>query len=230
MKKSTLMKIALCVVLLVPFLIAHYSGVGDHLNLASLKMNKDLLHTFVLEHYYLSVFYYICTYIMVGALSFPFASLITLTGGFLFGTLGGTLYTNIGATLGGIVAFLAYRYLFGTWVREHYGHRLVAFNEAFEHSGAWYLVMIRLIAVIPFFVANAFASIAPITLKTFIWTTSLGIIPASLVYSFAGEQLDTINSLRDVFSGKVTAAFALLALLTVGSVLLRRWQMKNVEV
>ncbi len=229
MKKSTFIKIALCGVLVLPLVVAYCYGLTDHCNLASLKANKEYLDTFVREHYSLAVFYYICTYIMVGALSFPFASLITITGGFLFGTLFGALYTNIGATIGGVIAFLAYRYLFGSWVREHYGHRLVAFNQEFERNGAWYLVMIRLIAVIPFFVANAFASVVPISVETFIWTTSLGIIPSALVYSFAGEQLDSINSVRDIFSGNILIAFVLLALLTVVSILVRSFCVKNIE-
>lgn len=226
-KKNTLIKIAIILMFVTPLLIAHYSGFGDHLNITTLKANKEGLHAFVSAHYMLSVFYYISLYILVGALSFPFVSLLIMAGGFLFGTPMGMLYTNIGATIGGSMAFLAYRYLFGAWVREHYGHRLVAFNEEIVRNGSWYLVMIRLIAVIPFFVANAFASVAPISLKTFIWTTSLGIIPSTLVYSFAGEQLDTISSLRDVFSVKVIGAFVLLALLTVLSLLIRHYRVKK---
>jgi hypothetical protein len=57
----------------------------------------------------------------------------------------------------------------------------------------------------------------------------LGIIPASLVYSFAGQQLDTISSLRDIFSVKVIAAFVLLASLTVISLLVRRFLSKKSE-
>lgn len=211
----------LVLVLLAPFFLAHYHGVTNYMNLATLKENKEFLHNFVAEHYFLSVAYYIITYALVGAFSFPFASLVTLTGGFLFGTLLGTIYTNIGATIGALIAFLIYRYLFGTWVREHYSHRLVVFNREIEESGAWYLVGIRLIAIIPFFMANALASVAPISLKTFIWTTSIGIIPASLVYSFAGEQLDTINSMRDIFSGRVMFAFALLMFLIIVPVIVQ---------
>jgi uncharacterized membrane protein YdjX (TVP38/TMEM64 family) len=211
----------LVLVLLAPFFLAHYHGVTDYMNLATLKENKEFLHNFVAEHYFLSIGYYIITYALVGAFSFPFASLITLTGGFLFGTLLGTIYTNIGATIGASLAFLIYRYLFGTWVREHYSHRLIVFNREIEESGAWYLVVIRLIAIIPFFMANALASVAPISLKTFIWTTSIGIIPASLVYSFAGEQLDTINSMRDIFSGRVLFAFALLMFLIIVPVIVQ---------
>jgi len=228
-KNNTLAKIAICLVLLTPLFILYYSGLSDHISITSLKANKDFLHSFVLNNYLLSVCYYIGVYAVVGACSFPFVSLITIMGGFLFGTVPGVIYTNVGATTGGLVAFLSYRYLFGEWVRTQYGHRLVTFNAEIKHNGAWYLVMMRLIIVIPFFVANALASVAPISIQTFIWTTSVGIIPSTLIYSFAGEQLDTISSVRDIFSVKVICAFALLALLTVVSLLLRRVWAKKIQ-
>lgn len=227
MKKHILPKVALGALLIAPIALAYYSGVTDHFSLASLKANKVMLHTFVSEQYALSVLYYIGIYILVAACSFPFISLVTIAGGFLFGTLLSALYTNIGATIGGMIAFLAYRYLFGEWVRAHYSQRLATFNQEIKTNGAWYLVTIRFIPLIPFFVANALASVAPISLTTFLWTTSVGIIPSSLLYSFAGEQLDAINTWRDIFSGKVIIAFALLALLIVASWYLHQFRTKQ---
>lgn len=215
------MKIAAFAALLGPMLTFYMSGMSDHMTLASLKTNRDMLHALVQDNYILAVAYYLGVYIMFGALSFPFVSLITMAGGFLFGTLAGSVYTIIGATVGGSIAFLTYRAFFGAWVREQYGHRLVNFNQEFQRNGASYLVVMRLIAVIPFFVANALASVAPITLQTFAWTTAVGVLPSALIYSFAGQQLDSINALGDIFSPKVISAFALLGLLTVVSIMVR---------
>lgn len=222
MKKNTLMKLAAFVALLGPLVTFYISGMSDHMTITSLKTNREILHALVENNYLLAVCYYIGIYVMFGALSFPFVSLVTMAGGFLFGTLAGSVYTVIGATVGGSIAFLMYRYFFAAWVREQYGHRLVTFNQEFESNGASYLVIMRLIAVIPFFVANALASVAPITLKTFMWTTAVGVMPSALIYSFAGQQLDTINSVGDVFSPKVIAAFALLGLLTYVSIIIRK--------
>ncbi len=228
-RKSTFIKIIIGMALVSPLFIAHYHGFGNYMNVAALKENKALLHQFVSSHYFKSVCCYIVVYIMAGACSFPFVSLITITGGALFGTALGAVYTNIGATFGAVVAFIAYRYLFGDWIRRRYGYRLITFNQEIEKNGAWYLVMMRLIALIPFFVANILASLSPISLNTFIWTTSLGVIPSSLVYSFAGQQLDSINSVSDVFSGKTAIAFGLLAILIVVPVLLHHVRAQKVK-
>ena len=79
--------------------------------------------------------------------------------------------------------------------------------------------------MLPFFVANALASLAPISLSKFMWTTSLGIIPGSLVYSFAGQQLDSIESMRDILSRDVLLAFGLLALLAIVPIVIKRSRM-----
>lgn len=211
--KKKIKKIILGILLLSLFFIVRYTGIGSYINLASLKQHKAALHVFVSHNYLLSVLLFIASYMTAAALSFPMVSLFTLAGGAFFGTLLGALYTNIGATLGASIAFLLYRYVLGSWIQERYKDRLVQFNQEVKKNGVWYLIMIRLIAVIPFFIANALASVAPISFFTFAWTTSLGIIPASLVYSFAGDQLDDIESMRDIMSLDVLLAFLLLALL-----------------
>jgi uncharacterized membrane protein YdjX (TVP38/TMEM64 family) len=45
--------------------------------------------------------------------------------------------------------------------------------------------------------------------------TALGIIPGSFVYAYAGRQLGTINSLREIASPNVLLAFTLLGLLAL---------------
>lgn len=227
MNKNRVMKLAFISALLGPMLTFYLSGMSDHMTIACLKTNRDMLHALVHNNYLLAVCYYLGIYIIFGALSFPFVSLVTMAGGFLFGTLAGSLYTIIGATIGGSIAFLMYRCFFGSWVREQYGHRLVTFNKEFQRNGASYLVIMRLIALIPFFMANALASVAPISLKTFMWTTAVGVMPSALIYSFAGEQLDTINTVGDVFSPRVIAAFALLGLLTFASIIFQKFKAKK---
>lgn len=225
--KNAVIKVLLLSLLCAPFLLAYHYGLGSYMNIATLNVHRESLHQYVVDHYVYSVLQFIGSYIVVAAFSFPAVSLLTLLGGFLFGTLRGACYTNIGATIGATIAFLSYRYLFGAWVREHYGHRLLVFNNEIAHYGAWYLVVIRLIAIIPFFVANALASMAPISIQTFIWTTSLGIIPTSLIYSFAGKQLETMTSMRDVFSIQVIIAFGFLTLLALIPIGIRYIRMRK---
>src|SRR5437762_2332373 len=51
-------------------------------------------------------------------------SLLTLSGGFLFGLGAGILFVSTGATLGATLAFVVGRYLLRDWIVEKIGHNL----------------------------------------------------------------------------------------------------------
>ena len=50
------------------------------------------------------------------------------------------------------------------------------------------LLLLRLIPVVPFFVANILPAIANVSLKNFFWTTFLGIIPGGFVFTLIGAN------------------------------------------
>jgi uncharacterized membrane protein YdjX (TVP38/TMEM64 family) len=56
--------------------------------------------------------------------------------------------------------------------------------------------------------------------------TAIGIIPGSFVYAYAGRQLGTINSLREVASPNVIGAFVLLGLLALMPILYKKLSAK----
>jgi uncharacterized membrane protein YdjX (TVP38/TMEM64 family) len=187
-------------------------GLKERVTLENIQHNILHLEQFVASHYHQSVFYYIIAYMTEVILVLPLSALLTLLSGFLFGVLPGALYTNVGATLGATISFLLVRYWFGHFLQKKYAPQLKAFNQAFEQKGWWYLMMTRFVFVIPFFVINILAGLTKVPLWTFIWTTSLGIIPSTLIYAYTGQQLNSIHSLHDIFTPKVLGAFGALGL------------------
>lgn len=122
-----------------------------YISLDVLKANCDKLLAFTEEHYWSAVVLFILTYVAQTAFSLPGATLMTLTGGFLFGSLWAALYVNIGATTGATLAFLSARYLFRSWVEQRFGGRLAAFQEGFAQNAFNYLLTLRLIPLFPLF-------------------------------------------------------------------------------
>ena len=120
------------------------------------------------------------------------------------------LYVNIGATCGAVLAFLSARYLLGSRLQESYGAQLAKFNGEMERNGVRYLLTLRLIPVFPFFLVNFLSGLTRVHLSTFTWTTAAGIIPGTVVFAYAGHQLETVHSVGDIFTGKVLSAFLLL--------------------
>ena len=213
-------------VLLVFFLAAiiglRLSGIGDLLTFENLQKNKDALLAYVRDNAVTSILIYILVYITAIALNLPGGAVLTLAGGFLFGTLPAVVYVNIGATCGAVLAFLSARYLLGSRLQESYGAQLAKFNREMDRNGVHYLLTLRLIPVIPFFLVNFLSGLTRVPLSSFTWTTSAGIIPGTAVFAYAGHQLETVHSVGDIFTGKVLSAFLLLALFTLAPAVIGR--------
>jgi len=197
------------------------SGIGEYITFEQLKLQRDMLVGLVETQYAWSVFAYISFFTLGVAFFLPVAMVLTLASGFLFGFPWGILYANIGGTLGSIISFLMVRYLFGESLQVRYAARLAGFNQAMHEQGSLYLLFIHFIFVIPFFMINTLAGLTRVSLWTFIWTTSLGILPGQFVYTFTGQQLSDINSIQDIFSGGVLVALCLLAFLGMVPMLIK---------
>jgi uncharacterized membrane protein YdjX (TVP38/TMEM64 family) len=170
---------------------------------------------------------FVATYVVVTGLSLPGALILTLAGGFLFGSLFGTLLVNIGATTGATLAFLAARYLLRDWVEQKFGSKLGSIQEGFANNAFSYLMTLRLIPLFPFFLVNMVSGLTRVSVGTYVAATALGIIPGSFVYAYAGRQLGTINSLKEIASPNVLLAFTLLGILAMVPVLYKKFAAKR---
>jgi uncharacterized membrane protein YdjX (TVP38/TMEM64 family) len=193
MKKYIIRLIVLAVIVAGIFSLIRFTAVGDYLSARSLQENKEALKGFVERNYLVSVLVYIVAYILVVALSIPGAMWVSIGGGFFFGVVFATIYINIGATIGATIVFLAARFFLGEMIQNKYGDRLARFNKEIDTNGSNYLITLRLIPVFPFWMINLFAGVTKIKPRTFIWTTSLGIIPGSAVYAYAGYAINDIG-------------------------------------
>jgi uncharacterized membrane protein YdjX (TVP38/TMEM64 family) len=198
-----------------------------YLSLDALKANRDKLLVFTDEHYMSAVVLFVLLYVVQTAFSLPGATLMTLTGGFLFGSLWAAFYVNIGATAGATLAFLAARYLFRDWVEERFGQRLDAFQAGFAQNAFNYLLTLRLIPLFPFFLVNLLSGLTRMNVGTYAAATALGIIPGSVAYTFAGRQLGTINSLAELASPRLLLAFTVLGLLFLMPVAYKKYIHSN---
>lgn len=222
---KTKYKVRLLILLAVIFVIVllHYSGIKNYFTLENIKMQRDWVMRMVRERYCISVLVYLSILTIAVTAALPVAAFLTVAAGYFFGMWHGLLYACIGATLGSVILFLLVRYLLGTYVQERYKDKLHTFNAAVHRYGTIYLLAIHWILVLPLFVVNILAGLTRVSLWTFTWTTVLGIIPSALVYSFAGQQLTEIHSVKDIFTPHILMAFGFLALFAVVSMIGAHW-------
>ena len=206
-----------------------YFNLGRFLSLDALKDNRDHLLAFTETNYVAAVGIFIVAYAIVTGLSLPGAVILTLAGGFVFGAVLGTVFVNLGATTGATLAFLTARYVLRDTVEQKFGKSLRPFQEGFAKNAFSYLLTLRLIPLFPFFVVNLVSGLTRVSAGTYIGATALGIIPGSFVYAYAGRQLGTMNSLKEIASPNVIGAFVLLGLLALVPVLYKRFTAKPVS-
>ncbi len=192
-----------------------YFDVRSLLTLSTLRENKVALVAYARTHRLFSVVIFILMYFVQTALAVPGVTILTLTGGFLFGTVLGTLYVSIGATFGATGAFLIARYLFRDFLNQKLGQRLKPIQDGFAKDAFHYLLFIRLMPLFPFNLINLACGLTSIPLKTYILGSAIGMLPATLIVSFAGSQIETIQSVQDIFSPRVVSAFILMGLLVL---------------
>lgn len=224
---SNLGKISIAVGIALALGAFFYFDLGRFLSLAALKENRDGLLAFTEANFSAAVGIFILAYAIVTGLSLPGAVILTLAGGFLFGAVGATLCVNVGATTGATLAFLTARYLLRDTVEHKFGKWLGPFQEGFAKNGFSYLLTLRLIPLFPFFVVNLVSGLTRVNLGTYVAATAIGIIPGSFVYAYAGRQLGTINSLKEIASPNVIMAFVLLGFLALVPVVYKKFAAKS---
>jgi uncharacterized membrane protein YdjX (TVP38/TMEM64 family) len=201
-------------------IVAFFIG-GWHkeLSFETIKDRRDWSKGHVEQNLLGAAVLYFGVYVAVAGLSLPFSTPITLIGGFLFDFWVGVPLVSFASTLGSTLAFLASRYLFRDFVQRRFGKRLDAVNRGLEKDGLYYLLTLRLVPLVPFFVVNLVMGLTRMRARTFWWVSQLGMLPATCIYVNAGKQLGSIESPKDILSPRLLISLALLGV----APLLFRW-------
>ncbi|HYD32303.1 MAG TPA: TVP38/TMEM64 family protein [Azospirillaceae bacterium] len=167
-------------------------GLQDALSLSSLARHREALLAFVAANEALAVAGYIVAYALAVAFSVPGATVLTLTGGFLFGTAFGTVWAVIGATSGAVAVFLAARTALGDGWRQRAAPWLQRFEEGFRRDAFNYMLVLRLVPLFPFWLVNLVPALLGVPLRAYTLATLIGIIPGGFVYASVGNGLGTV--------------------------------------
>lgn len=172
-------------------------GLGKYMSLEALSENYAALKAFVAAHFVLALGLFVLTYIAVAAMSLPVAGVTSLVGGFLFGPVVGTVLVVFSATLGASIVFIAAKTAFGDTLRERASGWVKRTEEGFNNNAFSYLLLLRLVPIMPFFIANIAPALFGVRLRTFFFATLIGIVPGSFAYVSAGNGLGRALELGD---------------------------------
>lgn len=186
--------------------------VPRYLTLDALQAQRQTLDAWYAQHPWGLRAGFFVLYVLLTAVSFPGAVVLTLAGGAVLGLGWGLLLVSFASTLGATLAFWSARTLLRDAVQARLGERLTEINAGLARDGVWYLLSLRLIPVVPFFAINLALGLTRMRSGTFFWVSQLGMLPGTAVYVNAGTQLGQLHSLADVASPGLLGAFVLLGL------------------
>jgi uncharacterized membrane protein YdjX (TVP38/TMEM64 family) len=166
-------------------------------------------------------------------LSLPQSALLTLIGGLLFGTAAGGALAAMGASAGAVLLFLIARSAFADPLARRGGAALGKLRDELRQNGFAYLLALRLVPVVPFWLVNLAAPLCGMRLDQFTIATLIGILPATFITASIGAGLGGVlimgakPNFGVLVSWPVLGPLLALALLSLTPVMWRKWRARN---
>lgn len=220
-----LVPLALLVAAGVAFVAA---GAGHYVTFAALAEHRSWLCRLVARWGVVAAVLYGAAYAVLVALSLPGGAVLTIAGGFLFGTWIGGLCAVVGATVGATIVFWAARAGLGG-LAPNAGPFFGRLEAGFRAHAFSYLLALRLMPLFPFWLINLVPALAGVGLPTYLFATFLGIIPATFVYASLGNGFGKVVETPDasvLFRPGVLLPILALAVLALVPVWCQRWRRK----
>jgi len=210
-KRQTYYKIVIACLFILAIAVFLKFELYRFLTLQSLKAYQDMLSAFYSEYPVIAVTLYVAAYIAMAAVSLPAIIIMSLVAGAIFGHVTGTITASFASSIGGTLSFLSARYLFRDYVQSRFAFSLGMINREMEREGWLYLLTLRLVPILPYFLVNLAMALTPIKTRTFYIVSQIAMLPGTIVYVNAGTQLASIESADDIFSVSLIGSFAVLA-------------------
>ncbi len=176
----------------------------DFFQLETFFYNLDFIQNFISQNYLLSIFTFLILYSFLILSNFPFASLLSMINGFLFGTwIGGTI-SIIGGTLGAFGIFIIAKKFFSEFIKNKFLNKYSYIENYFNKNDLELMTLIRIVPAAPFFIQNLILAGLGANNKKFFFTTLFGLAPWSFIFGSIGQGLE------EIFINKTELSFSLI--------------------
>ena len=200
----------------------------DFFQLETFFSNLDFIQNFISQNYLLSIFTFLILYSFLILCNFPFASLLSMINGFLFGTwIGGTI-SLIGGTLGAFGIFIIAKIFFSDFIKNKFLNKYSYVENYFNKNDLELMTLIRIVPAAPFFIQNLILAGLGANNKKFFFTTLFGLAPWSFIFGSIGQGLEEIFINKTELSISIIAQpeylipIGIIALLIVAIILFKK--------
>ena len=164
----------------------------DFFELKTLFLYLEIIQNYISNNFLFSFFIFTLSYCFLIVCNFPIASLLSLIGGFLYGTWLGGMGIIIGGTAGSLIVFLVAKLFFHDYVSKKLLHKYLFIHKYFQQNELELMFLIRLIPGIPFFAQNLILAGLGVNSLKFFLTTLVGLSPWAIIFASIGKGLEEI--------------------------------------
>ena len=164
----------------------------DFFELKTLFVYLEIIQNYITNNFLFSFFIFTLSYCFLIVCNFPIASLLSLIGGFLYGTWLGGMSIIIGGTAGSLIVFLVAKFFFHDYVAKKLLHKYSFIHKYFQQNELELMFLIRLIPGIPFFAQNLILAGLGVNSLKFFLTTLIGLSPWAIIFASIGKGLEEI--------------------------------------
>lgn len=201
---------------------AWHFGLKDIFSLDYIQTSGAAIKATMDQNLLLGTILFIVVYVVSISLIPPLTVVLCLLAGFLFGMGMGTGVIVIGDMSAATLMFLFIRSSFGKPLRQRAGKIYLAAESEMRSGAISYMLFMRLVPVFPFTLANIIPGLFHVPLRTFLWTTLIGILPSTVICTYLGQTISSLHNFEDLFSLELTLGLALLGLLALIPLILKK--------
>jgi uncharacterized membrane protein YdjX (TVP38/TMEM64 family) len=198
-----------------------------YLTYDSLAAHRAAWASWIGGHFAEGLALFFLVYVATKVFFVPGGPILTAVAGLLFGTVATAAVSTVAGTLAALIVFEAAHHGMGKGLRERALPFVDRLANAFRTHGFSYLLTLRLIPIVPFWLACLVPAILGMKRRSYILATFLGNIPANLLYASLGGALGAMldqgrADLRSLVQPRLVLPLAGLALLALAPVVYAR--------
>ena len=182
----------------------------------------DFITYYVDNNFLLSVFLFFIFLVIYNSFSLPGNLFFFLSSGFFFNVYIGFLINILSIVIGSLNFFIFSKLFFKFFLSKFYNKYSNKITKIIKNSSYEYLILLRLISLLPLMVQNICLSILNISKTKFIITTFIGFIPIMFLAAFIGNEISDFVELKNFrMKDLISSNFLLIFLLLILMIILR---------
>jgi uncharacterized membrane protein YdjX (TVP38/TMEM64 family) len=143
---------------------------------------------------------YVLIFIIAVALCLPINPLLMLFAGATFSAVLAIFLALMGRLGGDIMAFLIFRHFLRPVAERRLPERFHGLRARVAEEGVFYLLLMRLLPVVPAAITNAVMGISTLPLSRFLMASGIGVLPWVVMFVLAGRRLPDLHEPTDALN------------------------------